>query len=402
MSALLLAVIYLVFISLGLPDSLIGSSWPVISAELQVDEGMQGAVTIIVSAGTIISSFATGWLNRKLKPYGTVVVSILLTVTGLLGFFFSKEFYHLCLAAVPLGLGAGAIDATLNNYVANNYKAIQLNFLHAFWGLGAAVSPLIISEFLTNGMGWRYGALTLGAIQGAIFLIALSIIPIWRKADSKRDELEQEEASAKLGFFKTFRINGVALAVIGFFCYIAVEQTSLNWFSSYAVFGFAVEENIASRWASYFFIAITAGRMLSGILSLKIKDHNLMRIGEGIIAAGILLLAIGGANPYLLPVGISLVGLGCAPVYPSIIHSTPTRFTPSFSASVMAVQIGCAYLSNVSASPLFGVIGQYAGFVYYPYYLLAFLVVLTLCNEAVRYKQRRGVCGTLKSNTTSN
>ena len=169
MSALLLAVIYLVFISLGLPDSLIGSSWPVISAELQVDEGMQGAVTIIVSAGTIISSFATGWLNRKLKPYGTVVVSILLTVTGLLGFFFSKEFYHLCLSAVPLGLGAGAIDATLNNYVANNYKAIQLNFLHAFWGLGAAVSPLIISEFLTNGMGWRYGALTLGAIQGVIF-----------------------------------------------------------------------------------------------------------------------------------------------------------------------------------------------------------------------------------------
>ena len=151
MSVLLLAVIYLVFISLGLPDSLIGSSWPVISAELQVDEGMQGAVTIIVSAGTIISSFATGWLNRKLKPYGTVVVSILLTVTGLLGFFFSKEFYHLCLAAVPLGLGAGAIDATLNNYVANNYKAIQLNFLHAFWGLGAAVSPLIISEFLTEG-----------------------------------------------------------------------------------------------------------------------------------------------------------------------------------------------------------------------------------------------------------
>ena len=376
MSALLLAVIYLVFISLGLPDSLIGSSWPVISAELQVDEGMQGAVTIIVSAGTIISSFATGWLNRKLKPYGTVVVSILLTVTGLLGFFFSKEFYHLCLAAVPLGLGAGAIDATLNNYVANNYKAIQLNFLHAFWGLGAAVSPLIISEFLTNGMGWRYGALTLGAIQGVIFLI--------------------EEASAKLGFFKTFRINGVALAVIGFFCYIAVEQTSLNWFSSYAVFGFAVEEHVASRWASYFFIAITAGRMLSGILSLKIKDHNLMRIGEGIIAAGILLLALGGVNPYLLPVGISLVGLGCAPVYPSIIHSTPTRFTPSFSASVMAVQIGCAYLSNVSASPLFGVIGQYAGFVYYPYYLLAFLVVLTLCNEAVRYKQRRGVCGTIK------
>ena len=369
MSALLLAIIYLVFISLGLPDSLIGSSWPVISAELQVDEGMQGAVTIIVSAGTIISSFATGWLNRKLKPYGTVV------------------------AAVPLGLGAGAIDATLNNYVANNYKAIQLNFLHAFWGLGAAVSPLIISEFLTNGMGWRYGALTLGAIQGVIFLIALSIIPIWRKVDSKRDELEQEEASAKLGFFKTFRINGVALAVIGFFCYIAVEQTSLNWFSSYAVFGFAVEENIASRWASYFFIAITAGRMLSGILSLKIKDHNLMRIGEGIIAAGILLLALGGANPYLLPVGISLVGLGCAPVYPSIIHSTPTRFTPSFSASV---QIGCAYLSNVSASPLFGLIGQYAGFVYYPYYLLAFLAVLTLCNEAVRYKQRRGVCGTIK------
>ena len=198
------------------------------------------------------------------------------------------------------------------------------------------------------------------------------------------------------------RMMLVALAVIGFFCYIAVEQTSLNWFSSYAVFGFAVEENIASRWASYFFIAITAGRMLSGILSLKIKDHNLMRIGEGIIAAGILLLALGGANPYLLPVGISLVGLGCAPVYPSIIHSTPTRFTPSFSASVMAVQIGCAYLSNVSASPLFGVIGQYAGFVYYPYYLLAFLVVLALCNEAVRYKQRRGVCGTLKSNTTSN
>ena len=264
---------------------------------------------------------------------------------------------------------------------------IQLHFLHAFWGLGAAVSPLIISEFLTNGMGWRYGALTLGAIQGVIFRIALSIIPIWRKVDSKRDELEQEEASAKLGFFKTFRINGVALAVIGFFCYIAVEQTSLNWFSSYAVFGFAVEENVASRWASYFFIAITAGRMLSGILSLKIKDHNLMRIGEGIIAAGILLLALGGANPYLLPVGISLVGLGCAPVYPSIIHSTPFNFGTKNSQSVIGVEMAAAYVGTTFMPPLFGIFAQYVSIAWLPLWVGVFLVLLAVmaegCNRAV-------------------
>lgn len=397
MSIALLIIIYSVFISLGLPDSFIGSSWPVISQTMHVDEGLQGLITIIISFGTIISSFSTSFLNSKIRPYGTIVLSIFLTASGLFGFFLADEFYQLCLCALPLGLGAGAIDATLNDYVANNYKAMQLNFLHACWGIGATVSPLIIGEFLTNGMGYRIGAMTLGIIQGCICLIFLASIPLWKKVELKREKIEkEEEKEERLGVFKTFRISGVIFAALAFYAYHVVEQTSLNWFASYAVFGFGVEESVASNWSSMFFIAVAIGRLVSGVLSIKVKDHNLMRIGELVIAFGIVFLALGQVSTSLLPVGIALMGLGTSPLYPSIIHATPTRFGKGFSESIIAVEIGCANLSNVTASPAFGFIGQNLGFSYFPYYLLVFFIIVVVCNEIVRAKQIKGTLGILK------
>ena len=386
MATLLLLIIYLIFISLGLPDSLVASSWPAISQSLGIGADFQGILTFVVSFCTIISSFLTVKLVKLLTAKGVVLISILLTAIGLLCISFSPNFVLIVLSAIPLGLGAGAIDSTLNNYVAVNYKAIHLNWLHAFWGVGASVSPLICGAFLTDINGWRNGALCLAIIQTVIWLICLISIKVWKKAElefESRDKKDnQEENKINTSLLKTFKLRGVIPALIGFFCYIAIEQTTANWFSSMVVFNMGVAENTAANWAALFYIGIMVGRLLSGVVSLKINDKNLIRIGEGIILLGLILMCM-QFNVYLMPVALVLVGFGCAPIYPAIIHSTPTRFTVEHSQSVMSIQMGFAYIANVTFAPLFGVVGKNTSFLILPYVIMGVLVLSVVSNELV-------------------
>lgn len=389
MSILLLVVIYIIFISLGVPDPFLGSCWPSISETFSLSKDAQGILTILLSIFTILSSFFTIKLNQWLKPFGTVSISIALTIGGMLMMAYSNSFIMMCFACIPFGLGAGAIDTTLNNYVAVNYKAIHLNWLHAFRGVGTIVSPLIIAGFLTDPEGWRTAGLILAIIQGVILAITLASAPVWLKMEKEfsRNSQNTQEEQKNLGFFKTFRIKGVIFAIIGFFCYCALEQTAYIWFTSMLVFDLHVNETLAANWLSIFFIGLVVGRLLSGFISLKISDKNMIRIGETITLIGIILLCL-NFSISIMPVAIGIIGFGCAPIYPAIIHDTPNRFTPKFSASVMAVQVGCAYISNVTIVPLFGVIGEQTTFLSLPYVLLAILVLMVITNEIVIIKTK--------------
>ena len=367
MATLLLLIIYLIFISLGLPDSLVASSWPAISQSLEISADFQGILTFVVSLCTIISSFLTAKLVKWFTAKGVVLISILLTAIGLICISYSPNFALIVVSAIPLGLGAGAIDSTLNNYVAINYKAIHLNWLHAFWGVGASISPLIL-------------------IQSCIWLICVASIKVWKKAEiefeSRKTEATEEEQKINTSFLKTFKLRGVIPALIGFFCYIAIEQTTANWFSSMVVFNMGVAENTAANWAALFYVGIMVGRLLSGVVSLKINDKNLIRIGEGIILFGLILMCM-QFNVYLMPVALVLIGFGCAPIYPAIIHSTPNRFTVEHSQSVMSIQMGFAYIANVTFAPLFGVIGKNTTFLILPYVIIGVLILSVVSNELV-------------------
>lgn len=383
MSTLLLLVIYLVFISLGLPDSLIGSTWPAISKTLEISEDLQGILTASISVCTIISAFLTPKLLPKIKEKGIVLISILLTAVGLILISFSQNFYLLILSCIPLGIGAGAIDTTLNNYVAINYKSIHLNWLHAFRGIGASISPFICAIFLTDLNGWRNAALVLAIIQFSIWFISLLSVPLWKICELKRDSnINKEEKKEKISFLKTIKYPGILYSIIAFFAYTAIESTSQQWFSSMVVFNMGVNESLASSWTSLFFIGITVGRLLSGLISLKINDKNMIRIGESVLFIGITLLTF-KFNVHIMPAAIFLIGFGCAPIYPSIIHATPTRFGEKMSPFAMAIQVGCAYIANITVSPLFGVIGKATTFLILPYVLLFILIILVLGNEFV-------------------
>ena len=390
MSTVLLLIIYLIFISLGLPDSFIGSSWPSISQSLGVSESLQGVLNIVISFFTILTSFFTIKLIKIFKEKGVVIISIMLTCTGLICSAYASNFALLCLSIIPLGIGAGAIDSTLNNYVALHYKAIHLNWLHAFWGVGATLSPFLLSFFLTDLNGWRDGALCLAIIQSVIFLITLCTVKVWNYAEqsfTSRDSIKEEVHAITLGFFETFKIKGVAFAIIAFFCYIAIEGLTGNWFASMIVFGLGVDEATAARWSSYFYLGIMTGRIASGLISLKVNDKNMIRIGEGIVLGGVIMLMM-NFNIKIMPFAVVIIGLGCAPIYPSIVHATPDRFTRELSQNVMSMQIGFAYIASLVIVPLFGVFGEQISFIYLPYLILFFLAILTVCNEVTLVKTR--------------
>lgn len=387
MKIALLIVIYLIFISLGLPDSFIGSCWPTISEYFKISRDFQGIFSFIVSFFTITSSFLTLKLTKYLKNYGVIAISIGLTITGLIIIGFSDNYYLLLLAAIPLGFGGGAIDSILNSYVSLHYKAIHLNFLHAFWGIGAFISPLIIGSFIVDPRGFKDAAFVLSIIQTTILIITLSTLVLWVKVDKiynidSRNVTNSENSQENIGFFNTFKLRGVIFACITFFSYIAIESLAYSWFTSLCVFGMNIDNDIASKYLSLFYIAISLGRVISGLLSIKIKDKNLIRIGEGILLIGIILLTF-KFNFVFMPIALFIIGLGCGPIYPSIVHSTVDKFTSKYSSAVMSIQIGFAYMANISVAPLFGILGNATTFLILPYIMLIFFVILVSGNEIV-------------------
>lgn len=383
MASLLLAVIYLAFISLGLPDSLLGSGWPAMHTDLGAPLSAMGLVSMIIAAGTVVSSLASDFLTRKLGTGPVTVISILLTAGAMLGFSFSRTFWLLCVLAVPYGLGAGGVDAALNNYVALHYKSRHMSWLHCFWGLGALVSPFIMSAALTGGAGWSGGYSLVSYIQFGITALVLFSLPLWKKRE------DSGKAAKALTLPQTLKLKGVAFLLIAFFCYSALEATAMGWASSYFTEHKGVNEEVAAMLGSLFYIGITAGRFVSGFISEKLGDKRLIRLGICVTAAGVVLLLLPVRAYEVSVAGFVVAGLGCAPVYPCIIHSTPANFGEENSQAVIGVEMAFAYIGTTFMPPLFGLIAQYAGIGLMPLWLALFAIFLFCTTELLNRTVRK-------------
>lgn len=385
MYSLLLALIYVAFISLGLPDSLLGSGWPTIHTDLNVPVSYMGIVSMVISGGTIVSSLFSDKLTKKLGTSVITVVSVLFTAIALFGFSFATKFWVLIVFAVPYGLGAGAVDAALNNYVALHYKAKHMSWLHCFWGVGTIVSPFIMSFALTNST-WNEGYRIVGYIQLGITLLLLVTLPVWR-VNKKTDVTQQKQ----LGVFGAFKIKGVPFLLIGFFAYCAAEATAMNWASTYFVEVKGVSAEQAAQLASLFYIGLTAGRFISGFIADKIGDRKMIVIGTAVLSCGIISLLIPAPSVVAI-IGFIVIGFGCAPIYPCIIHSTPTNFGAENSGSIIGIQMAGAYVGSTFIPPLFGLLGRRLGFEIMPVYLAIFAVLMiTMTESTFRITRKRTI-----------
>lgn len=373
MYTLLLLLIYLAFISLGLPDSLLGSAWPVIHQELQVPLSYAGAVTMIVSFGTICSSLMSERLTKKLGVNIVTVCSVLLTAIALYGFSTASAFWMLCLWGIPYGLGAGAIDAALNNYVALHYNSRHMSWLHCFWGVGTIISPYIMSYALTTSV-WQNGYRMVSFLQMGITVILLVTLPVW-KVNRKANEQKAEQA-AVIGIRGALKIRGVPQLLLGFFSYCSLESTLLLWSSSYLVGAKGVTAQKAAAFASLFCIGITAGRFLSGLVTEKLGDYNLIRIGTGILLLGCIAMILPLKTDVAALGGLVVMGLGCAPVYPSIIHATPDNFGAQNSQAIIGIQMASAYVGSTFMPPVFGLIANHISVALMPFFVLFFIVLM--------------------------
>ena len=384
MIQILLAVIYLAFISLGLPDSLLGSAWPSMYPEFGVPVSWAGVVSMIIAAGTIVSSLQSDRLTRRLGAGKVTAFSVAVTAVALFGFSFSKSFWMLCLWAVPYGLGAGSVDAALNNYVALHYKSRHMSWLHCMWGVGATLGPYIMGYALSGGQGWDAGYRYVGIIQITLTAILFFSLPLWKK-NGGTEEKERISEERPLTLKQIVRIPGAKEVMLCFFCYCAIEQTTILWASSYLRLYKGVPAGTAAGFAGVFFIGITAGRALSGFITMKLSDTQIIRLGMVLIAAGVAVLFLPGAWPLSLA-GFCLVGLGCAPVYPCIIHSTPGHFGAERSQAVIGVQMASAYVGTCLMPPLFGIIANHITVALFPAYILALLILMAVMHELLTKK----------------
>lgn len=387
MFQMLLLIIYLAFISLGLPDSLLGSAWPSMYQDFSVPVSSSGIVFMIISLGTIISSLQSDRLTKRFGTGKITAVSVLMTAAALFGFSISRSFPALCLWAIPYGLGAGSVDASLNNYVALHYASRHMSWLHCMWGVGASLGPYIMGYALTGGYGWSMGYRIIAVIQ--ILLTAFLFLSLSQWKNGNSDEGEQRETTAKaLSLGEILRIPGAKEVMVTFFCYCALEQTANLWVSSYLVLQKGITPEQAAGFASLFFVGITAGRFFSGFLTIKIGDTQMIRLGQAIILLGILTLLM----PFGLGtsrIGLLLIGLGCAPVYPSIIHSTPASFGADKSQAMIGVQMAFAYVGTCLMPPLFGVVANHITAALFPFYLLIILGVMIFAYERMLSKVRQ-------------
>lgn len=376
---ILLLIVYLAFISLGLPDSLIGSAWPVMHGELGVPVSYAGVITMIIAGGTIVSSLFSSKLIHKLGTGLVTALSVLLTAIALFGFSISHSFLALCLWAVPYGLGAGAVDAALNNFVALHFVSRHMNWLHCFWGVGASISPYIMSYCLTGGYGWSSGYRVVSILQIALTAVLFFSLPMWKRKEARHRE---EAASTKaLKLRQVLKISGVPLILVTFFGYCALEQTAALWASSYLVQYRQIDAELAASFASLFFLGITIGRFLCGFISERLGDRRLIRIGLAVAAAGIIMVLLPIKLDALALAGLLVIGVGCAPIYPCIIHATPFNFGKENSQSVIGVQMASAYVGTTFVPPLFGLIASSVSIGWYPAFLLLLAVLVFVMSE---------------------
>ena len=371
MYSLLIAVIYLIFISLGLPDSLLGSGWPAMHAAFSVPSSYAGYVSMAISFMTIISALLSPIMIKRFHTKWIVIVSIFLTVMGLIGFSISTSYAMLFVFAVPYGMGAGAIDASVNHYVANNYSGSVMNFLHCFYGVGAVISPNIMAVALSKA-SWNEGYRWTAYIQIFILLICIISLPLWKK--NERDSNKQEEEVA--GIREALKRPGVVLTLIAFFAYCSGEATCFLWTSSYfAGVKEGLTDHLIASFGSLIFGGLMLGRLISGFVSNRLGDKMLIRIGIFVEVVGILLVMIPVASFIPAAIGFVIIGTGMGPVYPAIQHMAPTNFGERYSAAVIGLQMASAYMGSTFMPMIFGNIQEKIGIGIMPFYLLIFAVL---------------------------
>ena len=387
MYSLLLAIIYISFISLGLPDSLLGSAWPVVHQELNVDSSYAGIITIIIALGTVVSSLMSDRLTTKFGAGTVTAVSTLMTAAALFGFSVSNSFILLCILSIPYGLGAGAVDAALNNYVALHYASRHMNWLHCCWGVGAAISPYIMSSCLTGGLGWHSGYFWVAVIQITLTAILFISLTMWKKGTD--ESVDQEDNHKPLGLVAAVKIPGVWLVLVTFCAYCALEQTAGLWASSYLVQHRGIEVGTAAGFASLYYLGITFGRFLSGFISDKLGDKAMIRIGILTATFGIILVALPLKTDIFALSGLVITGLGSAPIYPAVIHSTPSNFGKDNSGAIIGIQMASAYSGIVLAPPLFGFIAAHIGIGLFPIYLMIFALLMLIMSESLNKMKKQ-------------
>ncbi|NEG70142.1 MFS transporter [Bifidobacterium choloepi] len=436
MASLLLAVIYLAFISLGLPDSLLGSAWPTMSISLGAPLSWAGGISMTISAGTIVSALLSDRMTLRFGAGKVTACSVALTALALFGFSIAPNYWVLILLAIPYGLGAGGVDAALNNYVAVHYASRHMSWLHSMWGLGALVGPYIMSYAIGADQGWQWGYRYIGIIQIVLTAVIVFSLPLWKNRSAAtipasqtaaqpdmsddagvvarageataaaRANVADDAATAPyvtagdtgadpspanpakpLGFRAVFRLPGAPEILLMFFCYCAVEQTTILWASTYMVHADGFDAATAAQYASLFFIGITVGRMLSGFLTMKFPDWTMIRIGQALLLVGVLIMVLPLPGTWNSLVAFVVLGFGCAPVYPCIIHSTPGYFGADKSQAIVGMQMAFAYVGTLAMPPLFGLIAQYVSVRLLPWYILLFTILMIAMHETLRRKR---------------
>ena len=381
---LLLVIIYLSFISLGLPDSILGAAWPSMYPQLGVPISYAGAISMIIALGTVVSSLQSDRLTRKLGTGKVTALSVATTALALFGFSVSRSFWLLCLWAIPYGLGAGSVDASLNNYVALHYESKHMSWLHCMWGFGATLGPYIMGWALTGGLGWNRGYRIISLLQIGLTAILMFSLPLW-KGSPQPAEASGGRDEGPLSLRQIVRIPGVREVMLCFFGYCSVEQTAGLWAASYLSLYRGVAPETAASFASLFFLGITVGRALSGFITLKLDDVKMVRLGLGIILLGVLIMLLPFGRAVSLA-GLILIGLGCAPIYPCLIHATPAHFGAGRSQAIIGVQMASAYVGTCLMPPVFGLIAGALSTALLPVYLLLFLLLMTWMHERLIQK----------------
>ncbi|PYG86928.1 fucose permease [Ruminiclostridium sufflavum DSM 19573] len=378
MATALLIIIYIAFISLGLPDSMLGAAWPAIRVDFSIPMAGAGLISMIISGGTIVSSIFSGRLLNKLGTAKVVLISVFMTAIALLGFSFGRNYVWLCIAGIPLGLGGGAIDVALNNFVALHFSARHMSWLHCFWGIGATAGPIIMSAAISRYGLWQRGYLAVSSIQICLVLILMVSLPLWRIfGDTEAEKAISQEASENV-----LRLKGLRPALLSFFCYCALETTAGLWGASYLVNTKGVSSDVAARWISIYYFGITIGRLVNGFVTAKLSNTALIRYGQIIIGGGAAILMIFNWE-YAVLAGFVLVGIGCAPVFPSMLHETPVRFGKNNSGKLIGLQMAFAYMGTTFVPPVIGLLSGFAGIRFYPVFIMAILIVMFASNEMV-------------------
>lgn len=395
MLSLLLPIIYVAFISLGLPDSILGAAWPVMSRDLNSPLEAAGIVSMIIAGGTIVSSLMSDRANKKFGTGLVTAISVAMTALALMGFSFAPSFIFLCIWAIPYGLGAGAVDAALNNFVALHYKARHMSWLHCFWGVGASCGPYIMASFLLKESSWHGGYRTISLIQIVLTAILFFSLPMWKITKKTSDQASDDEksddsfASKPKPLSYILKIKGVPFILLAFFGYCAMETTTGLWAASYLVNYRGIGPETAARFASFFYLGITGGRFLNGFIAEKLGDRRMIRVGVAIAVTGIFLVALPLGSDIPALAGLIIIGLGCAPIYPSVIHSTPANFGAENSQAIVGVQMASAYTGSTFMPPLFGLLASHTGIFLYPFYLVIFAFVILFGTEILNKTKSR-------------